>query len=119
MTKELLNPDQLELASAHLMPWLGARSLVTIEEAVAGTRANMDAAGVSQAERAGATAQAISTILKIRGFIPVEAAIGTGTAYVRRGSLSETRLQGLAYARAWRERNRPHFAALYPEGAEA
>jgi hypothetical protein len=28
-------------------------------------------------------------------------------------------LRGLAYARAWRERNKPYFDALYGEGGEA
>jgi hypothetical protein len=119
VTKELLNPDQLELAHTHLMPWLGSRSLCTVEEAAAATRANMEAAGVAEADRAGASPRAISAILKIRGFVPAEAATGPGTAYVRRGSQSEERLRGLAYARAWRLKNKPRFDALYGAGGDA
>jgi hypothetical protein len=113
---ELLTPDQLELAHSHLAPWLGSRSICTLEEAAHNTLASMSAAGIAESDRAGAAPRVIASILTIRGFVLAEQA---GTAYVRRGSQSEERLRGLAYAREWRQRNKPYFDALYGEGGEA
>ncbi|HEY0624644.1 hypothetical protein [Sphingomonas sp.] len=119
MSTQLLSPDQLELANAHLNPWLGSRSLCTVEEAAEQTRASMERAGIAEADRRGAEPRAIAALLQIRGFVRAEAYAGTATAYVRRGSQSEERLRGLAYARQWRERNGPIFDALYAKGGEA
>lgn len=116
MSTEIVTPDQLELAHAHLMPWLGSRSMCTLEEAARSTLESMSAAGLAEADRVAATPRVIASILTIRGFVRAET---TGTAFVRRGSQSEERLRGLAYARAWRERNKPYFDALYGEGGDA
>lgn len=114
----LLTPLQLELAHAHLAPWLTPRSMCTVGEASANTLASMIAAGVPEMDRVGASGHAIAVILKISGFTPVEAE-GGDIAYVRRGSQSQERMRGRKFAREWRERNKPVFDAIYGAGGVA
>jgi hypothetical protein len=114
----LLTPEQIELAHAHLVPWLGSRSRVTVSEAAQATLASMTAAFVPAADRGAATPRPIATLLRLKGFYEGPTVNGD-TVFVRRGTQSAERQRGLSYARQWRERTKPEFDALFGEGGEA
>jgi hypothetical protein len=114
----LLTPEQLELAHAHLVPWLGSRSRVTVGQAAQATLASMRAAFVPAVDRGAADPRSIATLLKLRGFFEGPTANGD-TVFLRRGTQSAERQRGLSYAREWRERTKSEFDALFDMGGEA
>lgn len=116
MSDLLISPHQLELAHAHLLPWLGSRSRVSLDEATAATQASMAAASVPLADRAAAAPSPIATLLKLKGFFEIRHGARDGAVFVRNGSQSAERARGLSYARAWRQRTKAEFDALF--GAE-
>lgn len=118
MPNTLISPEQLELAHAHLLPWLGSRTRVTVREAAQATRASMAAAFVPAADRDAAAPLPIATLLRLKGFFEGPTVDGD-TVYLRRGTQSAERQRGLSYARQWRERTKPEFDALFGEGGEA
>lgn len=121
MSKDLVTPAQIEHANALLGHWLGNRMDVRLDHAV---KAVEDADRKARVLRGKITPRLIETLLKLRGWRPAGVSMFTERGHKptpiymrhipdRPFSQTEERIRGLAYARAWRERNQPIFDRIY------
>ena len=116
MPSDLMTPAQLELANTLLGLWLGDRTDCRVDEA----RDAIETLDSDERLLNGKVSRRlVSVLLRMRGFDLATPAHG-GNALFRkplapRRAHSQTaeRLRGLAYARAWPERNQPIFDRLY------
>lgn len=118
MTK--LTPDLLERAHALAGQAIGARTEVTLVNMCGAIRALADPAREGVTPLATAlTPRLVACLLRTRGFekISVTGEGSTRDALYRktdrRNPQSAERARGLAFARDWRERNKPYFDAIY------
>ncbi|MDT8758263.1 hypothetical protein MZO42_06095 [Sphingomonas psychrotolerans] len=118
-TRDLISPAQLEHADTLLGFWIGQadRRFVRLDEAVAAV-ADLDRQ--EQALHGRASPRVIATLLKLRGFreTTVERTDGEDApAFIKNSSAprsqTEERIRGLAFAREWRERNKPIFDGMF------
>lgn len=125
MTPDLISPAQLEHANALLGVWLGDRYECTLSDALA---AIQHADREEQALHGRTTTRLISTLLTLRGFrlegdvwrraFSREETAARGRQISAENRSAERR-SGIAYARAWRDRNKARFDALYGDGGKA